>query len=102
LKNFVLSIFALVCLAAAVFAADFTGYIADDKCAAKQGAKAASEKHSNCAAACIKNGSKAVLVTEEGKIYQISNQDKVTEHAGHKVTLSGKLDGETITVENVR
>jgi hypothetical protein len=93
----VLSLFAM-----SAAAADFAGYITDANCGAKMGAKAASEKHANCAAKCIKGGAKAVLVTEEGKVYQIANQDKVTEHAGHKVTVTGKLDGETITVESVR
>jgi hypothetical protein len=92
----------MICLAAGAFAAEYTGYIADAKCAAKQGAKAASEKHANCAAACIKGGEKAVLVTEDGKVYAIANQEKVVEHAGHKVTVNGKLDGETITVESVK
>ena len=93
----VLSLFAT-----SAFAADFQGYIADDKCGAKMGAKAASEKHANCAAKCIQGGAKAVLVTEEGKVYQIANQDKVVDHAVHKVTITGKLDGETITVDNVK
>ena len=92
----VLSLFAT-----SAFAADFQGYIADAKCGAKMGAKTANEKHANCAAKCIKGGEKAVLVTEDGKIYQIANQDKVVDHAGHKVTISGKLAGDTITVDSV-
>jgi hypothetical protein len=83
-------------------AADLQGYITDAKCGAKMGAKAASDGHANCAAKCIKGGAKAVLVTEEGKVYQIANQDKVVDHAGHKVTLTGKVDGETITVDSVK
>jgi hypothetical protein len=92
----------LTLFAASAIAADYQGYIVDANCAAKQGAKAASEKHANCAAKCIKGGAKAVLVTEEGKVYQLANQDKVVDHAGHKVTVTGKLDGETITVDNVK
>jgi len=44
-----------------------------------------------------------VLVTEEGKIYQISNQDKLPEETyGQAVTLIGKTEGETITVDSVK
>ena len=81
---------------------EWTGYIADSKCASKQGAKAASDGHAGCAAGCIKKGDAAVLVTADGKVYKISNQDKVVEHAGHKVTIMGKMDGDTITVSDVK
>ena len=83
-------------------AEEWTGYIADAGCAAKQGAKAASEKHANCASKCIKGGAAAVLVTEEGKVYKIADQDKVADHAGHKVTISGKMDGDSIKVDSVK
>ena len=42
-----------------------------------------------CAARCIKGGDPAVLVTADGKIYKIADQDKVVDHAGHKVTITG-------------
>ena len=95
-------LFVLTLFAASAAAASFEGYIVDSNCAAKQGAKAASDGHANCAAKCIKGGAKAVLVNSEGKVYQIANQDKVVDHAGHKVTIDGKLSGETITVSNVK
>jgi hypothetical protein len=42
-------------------------------------------------------------VTEEGKVYQIANQDKITpEIYGQVVTLTGKTEGETITVESLK
>ncbi|HZT28969.1 MAG TPA: DUF5818 domain-containing protein [Bryobacteraceae bacterium] len=84
------------------FAEEFTGYITDSNCAAKQGAKAASDGHAGCAAGCIKKGAAAVLLTSEGKIYKIADQAKVTDHAGHKVTIEGKLDGDTIHVDSVK
>ena len=43
-----------------------------------------------------------MLATEDGKIYAITNQDKVKEHAGHKVTVTGKVEGESITVDEVK
>lgn len=99
-KLVVLSAMALG-LAFSALGAEFTGYIADSNCAAKQGAKAASDAHASCAAKCIKGGAAAVLVTPEGKIYKIADQAKVVDHAGHKVTIKGSLDGDTIKVESV-
>jgi hypothetical protein len=92
--------FAFVALfAASAFAAEWEGTISDAKCGAAHAD--ASEKSMKCVAACVKGGQKAVFVTD-GKVMQIANQDKVTAHLGHKVTLSGKLDGDTITVDSVK
>lgn len=77
-------------------ASKVTGYVSDAGCGAKQGAKAASEKHAACAQKCIKGGAQAVLVTEEGKVYKIADQSKVTDHAGHKVTVTAEVDGDTL------
>ena len=90
-------VFALASISA--MAADMTGYIVDKSCAGKAKAMWTNEK---CAAGCIKKGDPAVFVTDEGKVYQIANQDKVVEHAGHKVTLSGTMDGDTIKVDSVK
>jgi hypothetical protein len=38
----------------------------------------------------------------DGKVYKISNQDKVVAHAGHMVTITGTMDGDTIEVESVK
>lgn len=102
MKKLVLALglgFSLTMIAAAE---EFTGYIADANCAAKQGAKAASDAHAGCAQGCIKKGAAAVLVTPEGKVYKLADQAKVTDHAGHKVTINGKLDGDTIQVDSVK
>jgi Protein of unknown function (DUF5818) len=42
-----------------------------------------------------------VLVTPD-KVYKLNNQEKVKNHVGEKVTLEGKLDGDTLTVEKGR
>jgi hypothetical protein len=63
--------------------------------------KAAMRGNVDCANKCIKGGSPAVLVTEDGKIYKIADQAKVVDHAGKKVTISGKLKDDTITVAKV-
>ena len=91
----VLAVFALC--ASSAMAADVTGYIVDKNCASKKemlGDEA-------CAKRCIGRGSPAVIATEDGKIYAISNQDKVKDMAGKKVTVSGKMDGDTITVDTI-
>ena len=80
-------------------AADWTGYIVDKGCSTKGQAMWTNEK---CAASCIKRGDPAVFVTDEGKVYEVTNQDKVLAHAGHKVTITGKMDGEKITVDSVK
>ena len=79
-------------------AADWTGYIVDKSCAGKK----AMWGNEACAKSCIKRGDAAVFVTEDGKVYQIANQNKVTDVAGKKVTLTGKMDGETITVDSAK
>ncbi|MBZ5619313.1 MAG: hypothetical protein LAQ69_11410 [Acidobacteriia bacterium] len=84
--------------AISAMAADWTGYIVDKKCSSKKEMLG----NEQCAQVCIKGGSPAVLVTDDGKIYQVANQDKVVAHAGKKVTITGKMDKDTITVEDVK
>ena len=87
--------------AMSAMAADWTGYIVDSNCAGKKEDHGAADDHAACAARCSKGGAAAVFVSD-GKVYKISNQDKVVAHAGHKVTLSGTMDGDTIKVEEVK
>lgn len=85
-------------LAGSMMAAEFKGFVEDAMCAGKPEMKGNSE----CAQKCIKGGSPAVLVTEDGKIYKLSDQAKATPHAGQNVTVNGSLKGDTITVESVK
>ena len=78
-------------------AANFNGYIIDQSCASKPAMKG----NVACATRCIKGGSPAVLVTDDGKIYKLSDQAKVADLAGKKVTVTGKLTDDTITVDKV-
>jgi hypothetical protein len=79
-------------------AAEWTGYIVDKNCASKK------EMLGNvaCAQSCIKRGAAAVLVTDEGKVYSIEDQDKVKEAAGKKVTISGTMKADSISVDSVK
>jgi hypothetical protein len=91
----------LVALAAAfslgAMAADFSGYVIDQNCATKPAMKG----NVDCANKCIKGGSPAVLLTDDGKVYKIADQAKVVDLAGKKVTITGKLKDDTITVAKV-
>jgi hypothetical protein len=91
----VLAVLALC--ASSAMAADVTGYIVDKSCAGKK----AMMGNEECAKSCMGKGSPAVLATEDGKVYNISNQDKVKDSAGKKVTVTGKMDGDTITVDTI-
>src|SRR5690242_10786325 len=68
-------------------AAELTGYVIDEKCAAKPAMKG----NEACARKCLKDGSPAVLLTADAKIYKLDDQTKATEHAGHKVKVVGTL-----------
>jgi hypothetical protein len=76
------------------------GYIVDQSCAKKGKGM---WNNAECVARCVRDGDKIVLVTEDGKIFQISNQDKVSPDTyGQVATLMGKMDGDTITVDAAR
>jgi hypothetical protein len=99
LASFVLG---LTLFAFAAFAEEFKGFIADDHCDAKDPAKVTSASHHDCAENCIKKGAKAVLVTPDNKIYKLDNQKEAIKHAGHEVTVNGKLKGDTIQVSSIK
>lgn len=85
-------------LAANMMAAQFKGFVEDTKCSTN----AAMKDDAECAKKCIKGGSPAVLVTEDGKILKIANQDKIVAHAGEHVTVDAKLAGDTLTIASVK
>ncbi len=90
-----------------IFAAEqtWTGQISDSLCGAKHEEAAEGQgkmPDRDCTAACVRGGSKYVLVVD-GKILQIANQENkdLATHAGHRVTLTGELKGESITVTKI-
>ncbi|HUQ90050.1 MAG TPA: hypothetical protein VM120_00130 [Bryobacteraceae bacterium] len=88
--------------AMSAFAASWTGYVSDANCGAKHAD--GSEKSMKCASACVKNkGAGAVLVVGD-KVMKIddASKAKVMDHLGHKVTVMGKADGDTITIDSVK
>ncbi|HTX38188.1 MAG TPA: DUF5818 domain-containing protein [Bryobacteraceae bacterium] len=82
----------------ALAADSWTGYIVDKNCSTNK----AMLGNEACAKRCIGRGAPAVLATEDGKVYQIKEQDKVKDEAGKKVTITGKMDGDTISVESLK
>ena len=91
----VLSLFAF-----SAMADDMTGYLSDAKCA-HDVAKVESDAHADCAASCVKKGAEVVFVSG-GRVYKIDDQEKAVGYAGHKVTISGQLDGDKLKIESVK
>jgi hypothetical protein len=56
----------------------------------------------DCTLGCVKNGGKFVFVSG-GKVYNIANQNfaALNANAGENVSLTGDVQGETITVSKV-
>ena len=101
MKKLVLAVLLVLALFAfSAAAAEMTGYISDAKCA-KDVAKVESDAHAGCAAGCAKKGAALVFVSG-GKVYKLDDQAKVQDHAGHKVTINGKVEGDTIKVDSVK
>ena len=89
------------------FAAEQTwaGQISDSACGAKHEEAAEGQgkmPDRECTQACVRGGSKYVLVVE-GKVLQIANQDNkdLATHAGHPVRLTGEMKGSAITVSKI-
>jgi hypothetical protein len=86
--------------AALAMAADssLTGWIADSKC----GAKAAHDGARECTIKCAKEGAKYVFVNDADKeVYVVDAQDKVADHAGHHVKVSGTVEGDTLKLSSI-
>jgi len=91
--------FALLGAGVPATAADVTGYIVDSACSTKK----EMFDNADCVARCARRGNPLVVATEDGKVYKIANQDKVkSDSYGKKVTVSGKIEGETITIDNLK
>jgi hypothetical protein len=83
----------------------WSGKISDSACGAKHEEAAEGQgvmADRDCTQACIRGGSKYVLVVD-GKVFQIANQDNkdLATHAGHAVKMTGELKGNAITVSKI-
>ncbi|MCZ2151984.1 MAG: hypothetical protein LC126_29930 [Bryobacterales bacterium] len=98
MKRLLLAMLVLGC--PAMFAEEMTGWISDSSCGA---ANAKADKSSReCAASCIKSGSKAVFVSDKDqKVYKVSDSAKAAKFLDKKVKVSGKVAGDTIQVASI-
>lgn len=79
----------------------FTGFISDDMCGLDHSGMG-EENDAKCTLSCVESGSAYVLADREhAKVYQLDDQKKPKEFAGAKVTVVGKLEGDTIHVESI-
>jgi hypothetical protein len=85
--------------AVSAFAAELKGTISDAKCGAAHAD--ASEKSMKCVQGCVKGGQSPVLVSE-GKVYKIADASKVANHLGHKVIVTGNVEGDTVQIEDIK
>jgi hypothetical protein len=94
-------IFALTAISSlSAFAGEWNGVIAGAKCKHTD----ASEKSIACTKTCVKGGSEAVFITGDGKVVHIDkvSLDKIQPHLGHKVTITGKMNGDTVTIDTIK
>jgi len=57
----------------------------------------------DCATSCLRNGVPAMFYEQATqKFYKVANQDSVKAHFGMRVVVSGKVDGDSITVASVK
>lgn len=81
------------------------GKISDSACGAKHEEAAEGQgvmADRDCTQACVRGGSKYVLVVD-GKVLQIANQDDkdLATHAGHAVTVTGEFKDNAIVVSKI-
>jgi hypothetical protein len=84
----------------------FTGEVGDAMCGRKH---MEDEPAAECTRTCVSHGSKYALIVQDktgDKIYTLDTSDKATlatldQQAGKQATVTGTLDGDTITVSSV-
>jgi len=75
---------------------EWTGAISESGCGTKH-ANGGAEK---CVSGCVKKGAAPVFVTD-GKVVRIANAEKVMDHLGKKVKITGTLEGDTVTIQTI-
>ena len=84
----------------------WNGQISDSLCKAKHEEAAEGQgkmADHDCTVACVKGGSKYILLAADGKVYEIANQDfkDLEKMAGQKVRMTGELKGTAISVSKI-
>ena len=89
------SVLGLALFSWSALAEDLTGMFTCSKCKHDDASKA------DCAKHCIKSGVAPIFVTSDGKTLKIANPDKVGDKIAEKVTVTGSVEGDTLTIEAV-
>jgi len=79
------------------------GYVSDNHCGLKHAAGMGDDK--SCTLMCVKNGGKFVLADRDHKrVYQLdkTGQEKAREFAGQKVTVTGRVTGNSVKVTAIQ
>jgi hypothetical protein len=90
----------VVLVAMSAMAGTWTGYISEAGCGAKH--MSGSEKDVKCVTGCVKKGAAPVFVTEDKKVLKINDASKVMDHLGHKVEVTGDIEGDTLKIQSVK
>lgn len=76
-----------------------SGFVSDAHCGAAHSSPSADA--TKCIKKCMKGGSDAVLVSD-GKVYKLKGDETAVKgYAGKNVTVTGTVEGDTITVASV-
>ncbi len=100
---------ALLLISLSAMAEKMTGYVSDEKCAShsSKAAKATDWVDPNafesCAKKCAEAGSPVVFVTEDNKVlkFDADSLKKATPLLGHRVSLTGKVENGTLTIDEI-
>ena len=93
-------VFCLFLATVSVFAAEWTGYVSDMHCGAAH--MDGSQKSIDCVKTCVKNGEAPIFVTMDKKILKFADASKVQNFLGQKVTVTGTLKGDTLTLDSAK
>ena len=75
------------------------GWVSDAKC----GAKNDSEQGAACAKKCLDAGGEMVFVNDQDQsVTPVANPDVLKAHAGHHVTVTGKVEDGKLHVDSVK
>lgn len=86
------------CMAWAAADKSWNGVVSESGCGLKHAT--ASDEAASCVEGCVAKGSKYVLVSD-GKLYQVSPQEKFKGMGGKAVKVTGTMKGDSITATAV-
>lgn len=82
-------------------AGSLVGWISDASCGASNASATAEARE--CAKRCIKSGAAPVFVSEtDNKVYKLAGKTDTKDHMDHKVQINGEINGDTITVKEIK